>query len=185
MAGIFGEFFLVSVAHETKHEKSSKIRGKFGAKFGAKFGTKIRKIRELSFCNFPDLTMFYGHCGSRQVSRSRASLLRPCWSSGLLSEAMILVHQNRTIAIAIDFRVDGAKIARNPAERCPSFPWLFGFPWLTLSKEFPCLNSYFPRFSWVRSEQKILGKFEGFSLIKPNNQGKEGHGGVLGSEIAA
>ena len=44
-AGIFGEFFLVSVSHEPKHEKSSKIRGKFGAKFRAKFGTKIRKIR--------------------------------------------------------------------------------------------------------------------------------------------
>ena len=28
-----------------------------------------------------------------------------------------LAHQNRTIAIASDFRVDGAKIARNPAER--------------------------------------------------------------------
>ena len=41
MAGIFGEFFLVSISHETKHEKF----GKFRAKFGAKFGTKIRKIR--------------------------------------------------------------------------------------------------------------------------------------------
>ena len=28
-----------------------------------------------------------------------------------------LAHQNHTIAIASDFRVDGAKIARNPAER--------------------------------------------------------------------
>ena len=46
MVGIFGEFFLVSVSHETKHENSSKNSGKFGAKFGAKFGTKIRKIRE-------------------------------------------------------------------------------------------------------------------------------------------
>ena len=45
MAGIFGEFFLVSVSHETKHEKSSKNSGKFGEKFGAKSGTKIRKIR--------------------------------------------------------------------------------------------------------------------------------------------
>ena len=33
------------------------IRGKFGANFGAKFGTKIRKIRELPFCNFSDLKM--------------------------------------------------------------------------------------------------------------------------------
>ena len=37
MAGIFGEFFLVSVSHETKHEK-------FGAKFGVKFGAKIQKL---------------------------------------------------------------------------------------------------------------------------------------------
>ena len=53
--GDFGEFFLVSVSHETKHENSSKNRGKFGAKFGAKFGTKIEKFRKLSFCNFSDL----------------------------------------------------------------------------------------------------------------------------------
>ena len=58
MAGIFGEFFLVSVSHETKHEKSLKNSGNFGAKFGAKFGTKIRKIRKLSFCNFSDLTIW-------------------------------------------------------------------------------------------------------------------------------
>ena len=44
MPRIFGEFFLVSVSHETKHENSSKFSGKFGAKFGAKFGPKIRKI---------------------------------------------------------------------------------------------------------------------------------------------
>ena len=43
MAGIFGEFFLVSVSHQTKQRKLHK---KFGAKFGAKFGTIIRKIRE-------------------------------------------------------------------------------------------------------------------------------------------
>ena len=41
----FGEFFLVSVSHETKHEKSSRNREKSGAKSGAKFGTKILKIR--------------------------------------------------------------------------------------------------------------------------------------------
>ena len=45
MAGIFGDFFLVSVSAETKNENSSKNSGgKFGAKFGAKFGMKIRKI---------------------------------------------------------------------------------------------------------------------------------------------
>ena len=46
MAGIFGEFFLVSVSHETKHEKSSKnsvkirskIRGKIRAENSKKFG---------------------------------------------------------------------------------------------------------------------------------------------------
>ena len=37
MAGIFGEFFLVSVSHETKHEKSLK-------KF-CENSTKIREIR--------------------------------------------------------------------------------------------------------------------------------------------
>ena len=46
MAGIFGEFSLISVSHETKHEKSSKNSGKIGAKVGAKFGTKIPEIRE-------------------------------------------------------------------------------------------------------------------------------------------
>ena len=44
MAGISGDFYLVSVSHERKHENSCKISGKFGAKFG-----------ELSFCNFSDL----------------------------------------------------------------------------------------------------------------------------------
>ena len=24
---------------------------------------------------------------------------------------------------------------------CPSFPWLFGYPWYNLSKDLPCLNS--------------------------------------------
>ena len=32
MAGIFGEFFLVSVSHETKREKSSKNSGKIRSK---------------------------------------------------------------------------------------------------------------------------------------------------------
>ena len=32
MAGIFGEFFLVSVSHETKHEKSLKNSGKIRSK---------------------------------------------------------------------------------------------------------------------------------------------------------
>ena len=45
MAGIFGEFFLVSVSHETKYENSSKNSGKIRSKIRVKFGTKIRKIR--------------------------------------------------------------------------------------------------------------------------------------------
>ena len=46
MAGIFGDFFLVSVSTRWSTKTPQKIRGKFGAKFGAKFGTKNRKIRE-------------------------------------------------------------------------------------------------------------------------------------------
>ena len=77
MAGIFGEFFLVSVSHETKHENSSKIRGKFGAKFGAKFGTEFEKFGELSFCNFSDLTGCLSH-----FFRERSGLCcRPCRES--------------------------------------------------------------------------------------------------------
>ena len=41
MAGIFGEFLVVSVSQKTKHEKSSNKRGKFGAKFG----TIIREMQ--------------------------------------------------------------------------------------------------------------------------------------------
>ena len=43
MAGIFGDFFLVSASHETKHENSSKNSGKIRSKIGGKSGTKIRK----------------------------------------------------------------------------------------------------------------------------------------------
>ena len=41
MAGIFGEFFVVSVP------PGNKSSGKFGAFFGAKFGFKSRKIQGL------------------------------------------------------------------------------------------------------------------------------------------
>ena len=63
---------------------------------------------------------------------------------------------------------------------CPSVPWFFGFPWLIFNKEFPWL---FWRFLFLFQAicgfggEKILGKFEGFSLIKPKNQGTEGQGG--------
>ena len=36
MAGIFGEFFLVSVSHEMKHENSSKNSGKIQSKIRGK-----------------------------------------------------------------------------------------------------------------------------------------------------
>ena len=55
MAGIFGEFFLVSVSHETKHENE-----KFGENSeqnsGQNSARKFKKFGKLSFCNFPDLT---------------------------------------------------------------------------------------------------------------------------------
>ena len=53
MAGIFGEFFLVSVSHETRHEKSSKNSGKIRSKIrGKNSGRKFEKFGKLSFCNF-------------------------------------------------------------------------------------------------------------------------------------
>ena len=56
MAGIFGDFFLVSVSHETKHEKSSKNSGKIRSKIRGEIREKkFEKFGELSFCNFSDL----------------------------------------------------------------------------------------------------------------------------------
>ena len=61
MAGIFVEFFLVSVSHETKHKKK---RGKFGENSeqnsGQNSGRKFEKFGELSFCNFSDLSIGVG-----------------------------------------------------------------------------------------------------------------------------
>ena len=78
MAGIFGEFFLVSVSHETKHEKSLKNSGKVQRKIRGKIRGKIsKKIEELSFCNFFDLTF-------ASLKRYRVativSLYRAMWS---------------------------------------------------------------------------------------------------------
>ena len=57
MAGIFGELFLVSVSHETKHEKSLKNSGKIQSKIRGKIRDEnSKKFGELSFCNFSDLT---------------------------------------------------------------------------------------------------------------------------------
>ena len=51
---------------------------------------------------------------------------------------------------------------------CPSFPWLFGFPWLIFSKEFPCwaFSLVLPGFLCVWWGKKILGKCFKFSLAK-------------------
>ena len=43
MAGIFGEFFLVSVSHKTKHEKSLKISGKIRREIRGKIRDKNSK----------------------------------------------------------------------------------------------------------------------------------------------
>ena len=50
--GIFGEFFLVSVSWQTKHEQSSKTSGKIR---DDNFGRQFEKLGTLSFCNFSDL----------------------------------------------------------------------------------------------------------------------------------
>ena len=46
MAGIFGEFFQVSVSHETKQEKSSKNSGKIRRKTRGKIRDKNSKNSE-------------------------------------------------------------------------------------------------------------------------------------------
>ena len=43
MAGIFGDFFLVSVSHETKREKSSNNSGKVRSKIRGKIRDEISK----------------------------------------------------------------------------------------------------------------------------------------------
>ena len=57
--GISGEFLVVSVFQEMKHDSARKVLKKFrensGQDLGTKFGMKIRKFWELSFCNFSDL----------------------------------------------------------------------------------------------------------------------------------
>ena len=51
--GAFGEFCQVFVSHETKHENSLKNSGKIRSKI---WDENQKKIGELSFCNFSDLT---------------------------------------------------------------------------------------------------------------------------------
>ena len=58
----------------------------------------------------------------------------------------------------------------------PSFPWLFGFPWLILSKASPYKKGLFSDFSkvFVRSVGKgDLGSFGGIPWQKQINQGTE------------
>ena len=73
MAGIFGEFFRLSVSHETKHEKSSKNSGKIQSKIRVKFGTKIRKIRETFVLQlfWPNLTSHESETGIGGVKTHR------------------------------------------------------------------------------------------------------------------
>ena len=52
MAGIFGEFFLVSVSHETKHENSSKISENSEQNSGQSSGRKLEKFGELRSATF-------------------------------------------------------------------------------------------------------------------------------------
>ena len=57
MAGIFGEFFLVSVSHEMKHENSSKKFGENSERNSRQNSVrKFEKFEELSFCDFSNLT---------------------------------------------------------------------------------------------------------------------------------
>ena len=54
--GIFGEFFLVSVSWEAKHENSSKNSGKIRSKIRGKIRDEnSKKFGKLSFCHFSDL----------------------------------------------------------------------------------------------------------------------------------
>ena len=56
MAGIFSEFFLISVSHEMKHENSSKNSGKIRSNIRGKIRDEnSKKFGELSFCNFSGL----------------------------------------------------------------------------------------------------------------------------------
>ena len=73
MAGIFGEFFLVSVPHETKHENSSKNSGKL-RNSGQNSGQKSEKFGELSFCNFSDLKSAPWTRESQRFSATRIAM---------------------------------------------------------------------------------------------------------------
>ena len=69
MAGILGEFFLVSVSHETKHEKSSKNSGKIRSKIRG----KIRDENSKNSGNFRSATFL-----------ALQSVQTQCWSSSVV-----------------------------------------------------------------------------------------------------
>ena len=103
MAGIFGEFFLVSVSHETKHEKSSKNLGKIRSKIRG-------KIRDENFKNsgnfrsaiflawrfgyFLFVFLLGGGEGGVQATGTRFSTMRAL-SSPRLSQLSGLVEHTR------------------------------------------------------------------------------------------
>ena len=61
LAGIFGEFFLVSVSHETKHKKILENFGETSEQnSGQNSGQKLEKFGKLSFCNFSDQIILGG-----------------------------------------------------------------------------------------------------------------------------
>ena len=60
MAGIFGEFLLVSVSQETKHEKSSKSSRKIGSKITGKIRDENSKDSG-KFCSVTFLTQDNKH----------------------------------------------------------------------------------------------------------------------------
>ena len=79
MAGIFGDFFLVSISHETKHENSSKNSGKIRREIRGKIrDKKIEKFGELSDCDFPDLRKWLTIFDFFDVAPFRCPLL---WST--------------------------------------------------------------------------------------------------------
>ena len=78
MARSFGEFFVVSVRWETKHENSSNNWGNFPGKIRRKIRETIRdetskNSGELSFCNFSDLTKV----GDEKSARSFSAQVAP------------------------------------------------------------------------------------------------------------
>ena len=82
MAGIFGEFLLVSVSHKTKHENDSEHFGKIQSEIRGKMRDQNAKNSgKLSFCNFSDLT----NMGSQVTFESMLGYFGVGLSESLLS----------------------------------------------------------------------------------------------------